>query len=431
LNFVWLRTVQKSSLVRAVFWTLWFIVIPLGLALFASRILAATASEGAIASFVREQNVPAVIVLFTVFEMVLYSFRHRLPFVTSYAGVDQKLSVEIMQRIEAASHLLDEAERIIAGNRKAVEARVNPEIREEIRLSLDRLRASLKAKPFNEANVTQAFTTAGDLVDAHLARWRKSEIREYVESIGAAILVALLLRAVVVEAFKIPSGSMLPTLQIGDHIFVNKFVYGPTVPFTDSRLFTRLPPARGDVIVFEYPDPDLRRERQDFIKRVMAIPGDVLTVDNGHPSINGWKVPRCLVGHYSYRETVDSGERSGDLYVEFLSGTSYFAMYEDDHADEQQGPYQVRPGEVWVMGDNRHNSSDSRRWLNGRGAGVPFSNIKGRAMFVWLPIDRLLVNVMGRPQLPTGATPAILQGIERCLSTAPAEENTFPPAPHG
>lgn len=420
---------QQSSFIRAVFWALWFIAVPLGLAIFAARLLESGAADSMVGSFVREQQVPALIVLFTVFEMGLYSLRHRLPLVGAASASDRKLSVEVLQQIEGANHLLDEVDRMLAKHGKTIESRLNPETRQELLLGLDRLRASIASNPFNEASFTQAFATVSEHVDAHLGPWRKSEIREYVESIGAAILVALLLRAVVVEAFKIPSGSMLPTLQIGDHIFVNKFVYGPTVPFTDSRLFSRLPPKRGDVIVFEYPDPDMRRERQDFIKRVMAIPGDVLEVDDGHPTINGWPVPRCLAGHYTFRETVDSGEQSGDLYVEFLSGTSYLALYEDDRAEEKQGPYTVKPGEVWVMGDNRHNSSDSRRWLNGRGAGVPFANIKGRAMFVWLPVARLLVNVMGKPQLPAAASPEIVQGIDRCLSAAPAEADTFPPAP--
>jgi signal peptidase I len=419
--------VQQSSFIRAVFWTVWFIAVPLGLALFAAKLLASAGSAGVVSSFVREQQVPALIVLFTVFEMGLYSMRHRLPFVAAASSGNEKLSVEMLQQIEAASHLLDEADRVLSKHGKTIDARTKAETRQELLFGLERLRASIAAKPFDEVSFGQTFAAVSEQVDTHLKPWRKSEIREYVESIGAAILVALLLRAVVVEAFKIPSGSMLPTLQIGDHIFVNKFVYGPTVPFTDSRLFSRLPPQRGDVIVFEYPDPDLRRERQDFIKRVMAIPGDVLEVDDGHPTINGWTVPRCLAGHYTFRETVDSGEQSGDLYVEFLSGTSYLALYEDDRIEEKQGPYHVKPGEVWVMGDNRHNSSDSRRWLNGRGAGVPFANIKGRAMFVWLPLERLLVNVMGKPQLPAGASPEILQGIEHCLRTAPALADTFPP----
>lgn len=424
-------TAQSTSALRSSFWALWFIVIPLGLAYLAVHVLAGLGGDGMVATFVREQKVPAAIVLFTLFEMTLYSFRHHLPFAAP-TGVNAagKLPLSVRRQLESARHLLDEAERILGRNLKAISSELGASKKEEIEHALDRLRASMESDPFNEVAFNQALVTAGEMVDGQLSPWRKSEFREYAESIGAAVLVALLLRAVVVEAFKIPSGSMLPTLQIGDHIFVNKFLYGPTIPFTSKRLFSSLPPQRGDVIVFEYPDPDLRRERQDFIKRVIAIPGDTLEVDGGHPIINGWRVPRCLAGHYSYRETGDSAERSGDLYVEFLSGTAYLALYEDDHLEEQEGPYHVAPGEVWVMGDNRHNSSDSRRWLNGRGAGAPFANIKGRAMFVWFPFSRFMVNVMGHPQLPEGASPEVVGGIERCLTQRPADADTYPPAAH-
>ncbi|HTM44611.1 MAG TPA: signal peptidase I [Polyangiaceae bacterium] len=419
---------QKSSLFRSLFWFFWFVVAPLGLAMLVAHSLEASESSGAIPTFVREQKIPAVIVLFTLFEMVLYSLRHQLPFAAALSTVGgRSLSVELRKQLEASGHLLDEAQRILSGNHKAITKRLGPHQLEELEGALAALRAAMIADPFNEQIFGKAFSRSAQLVETHLQPWRKSELREYAESIGLAVLVALLLRAVVVEAFKIPSGSMLPTLQIGDHIFVNKFVYGPTIPFTDTRLFSSMPPKRGDVIVFEYPDPDLRRERQDFIKRVVAIPGDVLEAEGGHPIINGWHVPGCLAGHYTYRETPDSVERGGDLYVEYLSGTAFLALYEDDRVSEHEGPFYVKPGEVWVMGDNRHNSSDSRRWLGGKGAGVPFANIKGRAMFVWLPFSRELVQVMGSPVLPDGAAKEVLAGIAQCLATRPADSDTFPP----
>jgi signal peptidase I len=237
----------------------------------------------------------------------------------------------------------------------------------------------------------------------------------------------------VVEAFKIPSGSMLPTLQIGDHIFVSKFAYGPKLPFLDRRILDDLPPKRGDVIVFEYPDPDVNAERQDYIKRVVAVPGDTLEVDAGHPIINGWRVPSCRVGKYQYGNPADFGGRRGDLYVEFLEGTAFLSLYSDLGDHLRQGPYLVRPGEAWVMGDNRHNSSDSRAWrIDGRnGAGVPYANIKGRAMIVWLPFSRMLVNVMGDPVLPEGTSAEVLLGVERCLAERPPPAETIPPPPSG
>src|SRR5262249_31553650 len=140
-----------------------------------------------------------------------------------------------------------------------------------------------------------------------------------------AVAVALILRAFVVEAFKIPSGSMIPTLMIGDHIFVNKFTYGPLIPWTDKRLFSRMPPARGDVMVFKFPE----NKTQDFIKRVIAIPGDTLEAVDGRPIINGWLVPHCYVGPYHYEG------RAAELYVEYLEDKTYFTLF-DSKTDEQK-----------------------------------------------------------------------------------------------
>ena len=183
--------------------------------------------------------------------------------------------------------------------------------RDELKDSLESLRESMEAEKFDEDEFGDAFDHANRQVSRHLGRWQKSELREYAESIGIAVAVALLLRAFVVEAFKIPSGSMLPTLQIQDHIFVNKFIYGPEIPFTHTRLFANLPPKRGDVMVFIYPDPNPDNPRQDFIKRVIALPGDTLEADGGHPIINGWKVPSCDVGPYEFYEGDQSRAEKG------------------------------------------------------------------------------------------------------------------------
>jgi signal peptidase I len=263
----------------------------------------------------------------------------------------------------------------------------------------------------------------------HLSRWRKSEVREYVEAILMAVAVAFALRAFVVEAFKIPSGSMIPTLMVGDHIFVNKFSYGPAIPYTHSRVWTHMPPHRGDVMVFAFPE----HPEQDFIKRVIVIPGDKLEARNGHPIINGWEVPSCRVGPWAYPDYDSPVSRhEGDLYVEYLGDESYLTFY--DHAshgfpDEYQGPYFAKEGEVWVMGDNRNNSHDSRMWFGGQGGGVPFDNIRGRALFVWLSVSdngldwsREGVPVMGRPRLPPTAS-GLEPQFEQCLKNRPAVTN--------
>jgi signal peptidase I len=433
--------VPHSKLIRYVFWAVWFVLVPAALAFLAVWVLKppdALAPTGAISKLrwiVQDQPVPAGIVLFTLFEMVLYHFRHDLP-LAGQVGVGGRndLPREVRREYEHAAQLLDEAERILARRQGAVERAVPSSVRAEITESLDELRDTMDQKPFDEARFGDAYDRAHRLISRHLGRWQKSELREYAESIGIAVGVALLLRAFVVEAFKIPSGSMLPTLQIQDHIFVNKFAYGPTVPFTKSRLFERMPPKYGDVMVFENP----QNPHEDFIKRAVAFEGDTLTVDSGHPSINGWRVPNCEVGSYDFRDGDDLSTKRGELFIEFLGEYAYLTLFDDERGGMgREGPYKVAPGEVWVLGDNRNNSSDSRAWFGGRGGGVPYRNIKGRAMFVWMSFgadggitwDRLLVNVMGKPRLPKEAPAELVAGIERCLANRPPIEQTTPPRP--
>jgi signal peptidase I len=264
-----------------------------------------------------------------------------------------------------------------------------------------------------------------------------------------------------VEAFKIPSRSMVPTLAVGDHIFVNKFAYGPMIPGTHTRLLSRMPPSRGDVIVFQFPE----RPEQDFIKRTIAIPGDVLEAYDGRPVINGWVVPRCKVGSFGYQEPESgySSNHSGELFMEYLGKESYLTFFDqmamttasrsackvdadcqqqisgtrclEGYCAEYQGPYKVKPGEVWVMGDNRNNSHDSRGWFDGRGGGVPFDNIRGKALFVWMSFtqansiawDRIGVSVMGRPKLPVDDEAKLRERISECLKNRPPVEQTTPP----
>ncbi|HEY6558267.1 MAG TPA: signal peptidase I [Polyangiaceae bacterium] len=426
-----------SKLTRYAFWAFWFFLVPLGLAVLSvkllkpSEMLVPTGVVERIRWLVQDQQVPAAIVLFTAFEMLLYHYRHYLP-LSGKIGTSGRsdLPRELRRDFEQALQLLEEAERITNKNRKNIERDVARPAREDLSDSLDELRASMEDERFDADRFDAAHARAAELVQRHLGRWQKGELREYAESIGIAVGVALLLRAFVVEAFKIPSGSMLPTLQIQDHIFVNKFAYGPSVPLSQSRLFSNLPPKRGDVMVFEFPDPVPSNPRQDFIKRVIALEGDTLEVESGHPIINGWRVPNCRVGDYEFYEGDDVSLKRGELYVEFIGDYSYLTLFEEGHSESKQGPYQVKPGEVWVLGDNRNNSSDSRAWYGGRGGGVPYPNIKGRAMFVWWGVtaDRLLVHVLGKPKLPKGAPDELLQAIEKCLAERPPVEQTTPPA---
>ena len=436
---------MNAKISRYVFWPLWFVVVPLVLCMLVVWLVKPAQDFTPVTLFerfqweVRDQQVPAYILFFTVFEMLLYSYRHSLPFVGGPGGSGRSdIPKPMREEFEHAGQLLEEADRILRKNRARVERELPAASREELREALEDLRDVMSGKPFDAPAFNTSYERASRLVARRLGPWQKGEFREYVESIAVAVGVALLLRTFVVEAFKIPSGSMLPTLQIQDHIFVNKLAYGPAIPYTNVRLFNSLPPARGDVMVFEYPDPNPNNERQDFIKRVIALEGDTLTVENGHPLINGWRVPNCRIGWYEYHEGTDTGTKRSELYMEFLGNYAYITQFEEERGSEpQQGPYKVRAGETWVMGDNRNNSMDSRAWNNGRGGGVPDANIKGRAMFVWLSFgadggvtwDRLATNVLGKPRLPKGAAPELLQGIEKCLRERPAPSQTLPPPP--
>jgi signal peptidase I len=428
-------TAVNPKVYRFVVWPIWFVLVPLVLAHFTVVLLSPGTSFEPVTLLdrvlwaIEDQPIPATIGFFTLYEMLIYHYRHLLPF----AGADARSDVpaEVRREVERAAQLLDEAERVMRRERQAFEKSVPASAREELLDELETLRRAVAQSPFDRDSFETAHERAARLVHKHLGRWQKGELREYVESIAVAIGVALLLRAFVVEAFKIPSGSMLPTLQIQDHIFVNKLAYGPLVPFTSYRLFNRLPPARGDVMVFIYPDTNPDAPSQDFIKRVIALPGDTLVVDNGHPIINGWRVPSCHVGEYTYQEGGDAPTKRGDLFVEFLGERAYLTQYEDNRSEGRQGPYHVKAGETWVLGDNRNNSMDSRAWAGNRGAGVPDANIKGRAMFVWwgVALDRLFMNVLGPPRLPKGAPPEIVAGINACVAKRPPLNETTPPPP--
>jgi signal peptidase I len=435
-----LPQMKRSRALRWLYWAVWFGIVPIVLSWLALWALSpSTALEsggvfGWLQSAVRSQPVPVGIVLFTLFEGVLWAARLHLPF-ARHAHPPQRadLPPRLRGAFERARVLLDEADAIFGRHDKAIVRELTAKERERLRADLDGLRAAMATLPFDENLFVEALGKADAEVDVRLGRWRKSEVREYIEAILMAVAVALALRTFVIEAFKIPSGSMIPTLMVGDHIFVNKFSYGPAIPFTNARVWTNMPPKRGDVMVFAFPE----HPEQDFIKRVIAIEGDKLEARNGHPILNGWEVPSCRVGPWTYSD-FDSPvtHHEGDLYVEYLGDESFLTFY--DHASgyfpEYQGPYFAKPGEVWVMGDNRNNSHDSRMWFGGQGGGVPFANIKGRALFVWLSVNESSVDlsregapVMGRPRLPPSAS-ALEPKFNECLRNRPSV--TVPPSQH-
>jgi signal peptidase I len=208
---------------------------------------------------------------------------------------------------------------------------------------------------------------------------KKSVFKEYIEPFLIAAVVALFIRQFVVEAFKIPSGSMIPTLTIGDHLLVNKFVYGPRIPFTDARIFRGTEPKRGDIIVFKYPND----ESKNFIKRVVGLPGDKIEIVKGRLLINDQPVPQKEIGFY------DDADRTAGLSFsrprlldEQLGGVKHHILYMYDQAEKNFGPQLVPKDSVFVMGDNRDNSQDSRVW-----GFVRFEKILGRALIIYWSWD--------------------------------------------
>jgi signal peptidase I len=432
---------------RTIYWGIWFVITPFALACILVWALSPASGVehsgvlGFVEDRVRDQPVPFGIVMFTVFEMALWAVRHQLPLAYhAHPPLREGLPRGLRGPFERARALIEEAEAILERHRDAIERDLSVRERERLRADLDALEAAMDRDTFDEDAFLEALVKADGEVDAKLGRWRKSEVREYAESILVAIGVAMALRAFVVEAFKIPSGSMIPTLQVGDHIFVNKFTYGPAIPWTHARVWSRMPPSRGDVIVFAYPEhPD-----QDFIKRVIAIPGDKLEARGGHPLLNGWEVPSCPAGNYQYTEQQDGAHHEGEIFVEFLGDEAYLTLYDRQSLQtDYQGPYFVKPNEVWVMGDNRNNSHDSRMWFGGTGGGVPYENIKGRALFVWLSVSetvdwsRMFAPVMGRPPSHgpfPGMSPALKAletPVEKCLRERPPPDKTRPPPSAG
>jgi signal peptidase I len=180
---------------------------------------------------------------------------------------------------------------------------------------------------------------------------KKKFIKEYLEPIAIAILIALFIRTFIIQAFKIPSSSMEPTLQVGDHILVNKFIYGIKIPFTDKKLFQFKKPQRGDIIVFIYPED----RSLDFIKRTIAVEGEKVEIVQNKIYIND-KLVDDPWGNF--------GEKN--------DWTRYFQPV------ERYGPKVVPKNSIFVLGDNRNNSKDSRFW-----GFVNVNAVKGKALIIY------------------------------------------------
>ncbi len=201
---------------------------------------------------------------------------------------------------------------------------------------------------------------------------------EYARSFFPVVLIVLLLRSFLVEPFRIPSGSMMPTLLIGDFILVNKFAYGIRLPVLNTKIIEVGEPKRGDIVVFRFPkDPTV-----DYIKRIVGLPGDRITYYNKQVFVNGVPVKQTPLG--TYEGAVQTGGMMGSelLLSEELGAVTHDILIRREDPVAKEGEFIVPAGHYFVMGDNRDNSNDSRFW-----GAVPEGNLVGKAFLIWMSWD--------------------------------------------
>lgn len=227
-----------------------------------------------------------------------------------------------------------------------------------------------------------AFTGLVWLLDILVLRKRRAAgaaepvVVEYSKSFFPVILAVFLIRSFLVEPFKIPSGSMMPTLLVGDFILVNKHTYGLRVPILNNTFFEMNHPQRGEVMVFHFPkDPAL-----DYIKRVVGVPGDHIEYRDKHLTINGQPLDMTYDSEYDY-VAPGLNQITAKRYKENLGGHLHDTLIVPD-ALSADGEVTVPQGQYFVMGDNRDNSNDSRFW-----GFVPEGNIVGKAFMIWWNFD--------------------------------------------
>ncbi len=215
-------------------------------------------------------------------------------------------------------------------------------------------------------------------VQDSIKRPRDPVIIEYSRSLFPVLLIVLLFRSFLFEPFKIPSGSMIPTLLVGDFIVVNKFTYGLRLPVAHTKFLPIGNPQRGDVVVFRYPvDPKV-----NFIKRLVGLPGDTVTYRDKQLFVNAEQVSNTEQGRFSSNEIKCTTPRSDATRLTETLGSVSHDILIHENSGSRDGQWQVPEGHYFVMGDNRDRSNDSREW-----GFVPEENLMGRAIGIWLNFD--------------------------------------------
>ena len=269
--------------------------------------------------------------------------------------------------------LLNSTKSIIKANKNDISLDTRNIINERIKL----LEESLELN--DQERIISSYSSLKNLYEQNLSQYSKSKLRQNVEAIVIALCLALLIRTFIVQPFKIPSGSMIPTLLIGDHLLVNKFIYGTKIPFMDIRIFPVEDIKRGDVIVFKFPGNDSVNKGVHYIKRAIGLPGDEVNIEGRDVYINGEKIKQVYEGNYKYFE--QGTEVTTDKYIDTLSENIFDVIYKKSSINTTKGktnfPITIPEGNIFVLGDNRDNSYDSRFW-----GFVPIESISGKAFLI-------------------------------------------------
>ncbi len=269
--------------------------------------------------------------------------------------------------------LLNSTKSIIKANKNDISLDTRNIINERIKL----LEESLELN--DQERIVSSYSSLKNLYEQNLSQYSKSKLRQNVEAIVIALCLALLIRTFIVQPFKIPSGSMIPTLLIGDHLLVNKFIYGTKIPFMDIRIFPVEDIKRGDVIVFKFPGNDSVNKGVHYIKRAIGLPGDEVNIEGRDVYINGEKIKQVYEGNYKYFE--QGTEVTTDKYIDTLSENIFDVIYKKSSINTTKGktnfPITIPEGNIFVLGDNRDNSYDSRFW-----GFVPIESISGKAFLI-------------------------------------------------
>jgi len=228
-------------------------------------------------------------------------------------------------------------------------------------------------------------------------------VREYTESLIVAVCLALILRFFVISAYKIPTGSMLPTLKVGDFIFAYKLPYGFPIPFSGGERISAKLPSRGDVVVFRYPG----NENVNYVKRVVGLPGDRIEIKDKRVHINGTPADVHPLDSKIIAD-VPSAElysASKEGYGSLSSNPEHLIMNSVSSKADSFGPVVVPPGQIFVLGDNRDSSDDSRYWGT-----IPVSHLEGRVIMIWLSLDWM--NMWAGEALPHVRWERLFQKVE-------------------